>query len=156
MRCADAGQASWHDLPAFGDKLRQQAYVFVIDRFDLLGAEFAHFLAAEVLAASRTALARAAGAAGSRRTPLRARRLTLSCCCRRCGFVSHVAPSKFVVGRWSLVVRQKHRGFRIADRVSADDQRRMTYEGSRPAPPALRLPAPGLRARLYAWRRGSP
>src|SRR5215813_12086115 len=70
MRRAHAGQAARHDLAAFGDKLRQQTHIFVIDGFDLLGAELAHFLAAEVLAASRTALAGAAGAARPRRTSL--------------------------------------------------------------------------------------
>jgi hypothetical protein len=39
MRRAYSGQTTGHDLAALGDKLREQAYVLVVDGFDLLGAE---------------------------------------------------------------------------------------------------------------------
>ena len=52
MRRAHTRQPARYDLSTLGDELREQAHVFVIDRFNLLGAELAHFLAAEVFAAA--------------------------------------------------------------------------------------------------------
>ncbi len=60
MRSADARQAARHDLAAFGDELREQTHVFVVDVFDLLDAEFADLLAAKVLAATFAGTARTA------------------------------------------------------------------------------------------------
>ena len=60
---ANAGQSPRHDLSAFGDKLREQTNVFVIDSFDLLDAELANLLAPEILAATAT-FASAAGDPG--------------------------------------------------------------------------------------------
>ena len=50
MRSADTRQAAWRNLSALRDELRQQPHIFVIDRFDLLDAELANFLAPEKLA----------------------------------------------------------------------------------------------------------
>jgi hypothetical protein len=61
MRRAHAGQPPRHNFATLGDKLRQQAHVFVIDRFDLFGAEFAHLLAAEILTSARAAFAASTG-----------------------------------------------------------------------------------------------
>jgi hypothetical protein len=52
VRRADAGQPPRRDLPALGYELRQQTHIFIIDRFDLLDAELANFLAPEKLAAA--------------------------------------------------------------------------------------------------------
>jgi hypothetical protein len=52
---ADAGQAPGNDFAAFRDELSEQPHVLVIDRFYLLGAELANFLAPEILAACSTA-----------------------------------------------------------------------------------------------------
>src|SRR5262249_14506385 len=115
--------------------------------------ELAHFLAAEVLAASRTALAGASGAARPRRTSLRSRGRALACGCgRRCCFVSHVAPSKLIGGRWPIASSC------VFDcrRQLPDDEPRTTQDGSTPSLPVLLLPAPLVRAGLCAWRRGLP
>ena len=55
VRRAHTGQPARHNLPALRDKLREQAHVFVVDRFDLFGAELAHLLAAEKLPSPWTA-----------------------------------------------------------------------------------------------------
>jgi len=56
VRRANAGQTPRHDLAPLGYKSLQQTYVAVRDRIDLFGAELAHLLAPEELAASaRTA-----------------------------------------------------------------------------------------------------
>jgi hypothetical protein len=47
MRRAYARQTTRHNFAAFGDKLGQQANVFVVDRVDFLDTEFANFLATE-------------------------------------------------------------------------------------------------------------
>src|SRR5579864_1542498 len=58
VRGAHAAQAAGHDLAAFGHKLREQTIVLVINGINLLHAELAHLLAAEVFASAFT---RAAG-----------------------------------------------------------------------------------------------
>src|ERR1700691_2065737 len=65
VRRAHAGQAPRSDFAALRDELRQQAHVFVIDRFDLLDAELANLFAAEKLAA---AFAWTTGTSGGTRT----------------------------------------------------------------------------------------
>src|SRR5208337_712244 len=52
MRGANTGQPPRHNLAALGHKPLQQLYVAVGNGVDLLGAEPAHLLAAEELAAS--------------------------------------------------------------------------------------------------------
>jgi hypothetical protein len=47
VRRAHTGQTPGHNFAAFGDELRQQANVLVIDRVDFLDTEFANFLATE-------------------------------------------------------------------------------------------------------------
>jgi hypothetical protein len=59
VRGANAGETPGHDLAALGHKPLQQAYVAVRDGIDLLGAELADLFAAEELAASAWAAARA-------------------------------------------------------------------------------------------------
>jgi hypothetical protein len=54
VRRAHSGQASRSDLAAFRHELRQQTYILVIDRFDLLDAELANFLAPEEFTATFT------------------------------------------------------------------------------------------------------
>src|SRR5512146_1246766 len=55
VRRAHTRQASRNNLAALGNKLAEQANVFVVDVVDLLGAELAHFLAPENRAATFTA-----------------------------------------------------------------------------------------------------
>src|SRR5215472_15778124 len=52
VRGANSGQAAGHNLAALGHKPLQQTDIPVGNGVDLLGAELAHFLAAEKLAAS--------------------------------------------------------------------------------------------------------
>jgi hypothetical protein len=68
MRRAHAGQTTRHNFAAFGDKLCQQANVFVIDRVDFLDTELANFLATEKLPSARAAFT----PAGAGWTPLSA------------------------------------------------------------------------------------
>jgi len=56
MRRAYARQTTGYDFAAFGDKLRQQANVFVVDRVDFLDTEFANFLATEKISVRRVRL----------------------------------------------------------------------------------------------------
>ena len=49
---ANAGEPPRHDLAALGHKSLQQPDIAVRNRIDLLGAELAHLLAAEKLAAA--------------------------------------------------------------------------------------------------------
>src|SRR4051812_31582278 len=63
MRGANAGQTTRHNLAALRDKALQQAHVAIRNRIDLLGAELAHLLAAEKLAAATRATARTAATA---------------------------------------------------------------------------------------------
>src|SRR5581483_4739870 len=115
MRRADTGQPAWHNLATFRYKLREQANVFVIDRLDLLHAEFADFLAAKVLA---PAFARPPGAAPRAWTARPKSRPAVAsgsfrpCClsfgsggrfwCCNLRFFCHDAPQK--IRRWFLVV----------------------------------------------------
>jgi hypothetical protein len=68
VRRAYAGQTPGHNFAAFGDELRQQANVFVIDRVDFLDTEFADFLAAEKFPSAGPAFT----SAGAGWTPLAA------------------------------------------------------------------------------------
>ena len=52
VRGAHARQTAGHNLAALGHKTLQQPHIAVGDRIDLLGAELAHLLATEKLAAS--------------------------------------------------------------------------------------------------------
>jgi len=52
VRGANAGQTPRHNLASLGHKSLQQTYVTVRNRIDLFGAELAHLLAPEELAAS--------------------------------------------------------------------------------------------------------
>src|ERR1700686_1688496 len=52
MRRTHAGQPPRHDLSALGDELPQHAVILVIDVFNFLDAELAHFLAPEKLASA--------------------------------------------------------------------------------------------------------
>src|SRR5207248_4195166 len=92
VRRAHARQTARHDLAAFGDKLRQQAHILVIDRLDFLRAELANLLAAEILPSAGPAFTTATGS-GARRTSL-GMCWCLGRCCRGCSFVSHDSPSK--------------------------------------------------------------
>src|SRR3979490_2678431 len=65
MTCANSCESPRNDLPALGDKPRQQAHVLVVDTFDLLGAELADLLTPEVFA---SAFARPAWASARTRT----------------------------------------------------------------------------------------
>src|ERR1700686_2457711 len=68
MRCANAGQSPRNDSSTFGNKLREQTNVLIVDSLDLFDAELANLLAAKILAApAASALAAAAGTPGSRR-----------------------------------------------------------------------------------------
>jgi len=49
VRGTDASQAARHDLAALGHELAEHAVVFVVDVFDLFGAELADLLAPEKL-----------------------------------------------------------------------------------------------------------
>ncbi len=72
VRRAHAGQTPRRDLAALGHKLGQQTHVFVIDGFNLLGAEFADFFAPKIFAATWAAFAAASAGARARWTPLAA------------------------------------------------------------------------------------
>ena len=65
MRRANAGQSPRDDPAAFGNKLREQTNILVIDSFNLFDAELANFLAAKILATT-TAAALAAAAWSAR------------------------------------------------------------------------------------------
>ncbi len=71
VRGAHAGQAARHNLAALGHKPLQQTNIAVGNGVNLLGAELAHLLATEELAASAGSAAgspartRSTGAAGS-------------------------------------------------------------------------------------------
>ena len=52
MRRANAGQSPRNDSSTFGDKLREQTNVLVVDSLDLFDAKLANLLAAKILAAS--------------------------------------------------------------------------------------------------------
>jgi hypothetical protein len=71
MRRANAGQAARHNLPAFGNKLREQPVVLVIDSLNLLHAKLTDFLAPKKFAATFAATG-ASRPTGTRRTPLAA------------------------------------------------------------------------------------
>src|SRR5260370_8158255 len=64
-RRASAGEPAGNDFAALGDKLREQAHIFVVDGVNFFHAEFANFLAAEELTAAAFAApaTRTAGAA---------------------------------------------------------------------------------------------
>src|SRR5271169_468 len=68
VRRAHSGQASRSDLAAFRHELRQQPHVLVIDRFDLLDAELANFLAPEKLASAFAGTTRASARTRTART----------------------------------------------------------------------------------------
>src|SRR6516165_10558314 len=87
VRSTHPRQTARHNLAAFGHKPLQQTNIAVWDCVNLFGAEFAHFLAAEKLAAS----ARTAGPAGTpagpsaRATLSTLSRAALGWCCARLG-----------------------------------------------------------------------
>src|SRR6185437_1569615 len=78
VRRAHAAQPPGHDLAAFRHELREQAVVLVINGVNLLHAELAHLLAAEILAST---FARTAGPAAAARSGSRCRCWR----CRGCG-----------------------------------------------------------------------
>src|SRR5438270_11285724 len=49
VRSANSGEAPRDDLAALGHELAKQAHVLIVDSVDLLDAEFANLLAAEIL-----------------------------------------------------------------------------------------------------------
>src|SRR5579862_4454286 len=100
VRGAHSAQTARHDLAAFRHKLREQAVVLIVNRINFLDAEFAHLLAAKILA---TAFTRPAGSASTTRSGSGRRcRWSGGRGCgsfrgslRRClslSFVCHVAP----------------------------------------------------------------
>src|SRR5512133_3026672 len=107
MRRAHARQPARHDLAALGDELRQQAHIFIVDRFNLLGAELADLFATEEFPSAWAALAPAARA-GTRWPAFATAFAAALSICTWCwfGFVSHNAPSisSFVVGRTSFAL----------------------------------------------------
>jgi hypothetical protein len=64
MRRTYAGQAAGHNLAALGNKSLQKANIPVRDGVNLLGAELAHFLATEKLAAAAWTAARTSALTG--------------------------------------------------------------------------------------------
>jgi hypothetical protein len=62
--CANAGEAAGHNLTAFGYESLQQTDIPVRDGVNLFGAELAHFLAAEKLAAAAWTAARTSALTG--------------------------------------------------------------------------------------------
>ena len=71
VRGANAGKPPGHDLAALGHKALQQPHIAVRNRIDLLGAELAHLLAAEKLAAAAGAAGRPSARTAAGRPPAR-------------------------------------------------------------------------------------
>src|SRR5689334_22637157 len=95
MRCAHARKPPRNDLSALGNKLRQQSYVFVIDRLDLLDAKLADLLAAEVFTSALAAPSRTSAPLPVSVAWARALRRFGRCRCFWCShFVSHRSPSR--------------------------------------------------------------
>src|SRR5437868_486440 len=99
MRSTHSSQPPRHNLAAFRHELSQETYIFVVNGLNLLDAELANLLAAEILATTfaATAWARASSATRTLRPWCFAARSLCSSAgrCYWCAcFFSHDAPSQ--------------------------------------------------------------